>query len=187
MTGRSLFKRIEFFLFFLAAIMKLTPRAFRVFLLQLFGSCPTMFGVGIRYVLVKSIANNVGDNFYVGRWCVLKNIDCLSVGDNVSIHDQCYIDAKGGVTIGSNVSIAHQSSILSFEHSFNDSAIPIKYQPLILKPIVIEDDVWIGAGVRVLGGLSIGYKTVIGANSVVTSSISHGVYVGAPCRKIKEL
>lgn len=54
------------------------------------------------------------------------------------------------------------------------------------KGIIIEDDVWIGAGVKVLDGVTIAQGCVIGANSVVTKSTEpYGIYVGVPARKIK--
>ena len=55
------------------------------------------------------------------------------------------------------------------------------------KGIVIEDDVWIGSGVKILDGVVIGKGCVIGANAVVTKSTeSYGVYVGVPAHKIKK-
>lgn len=54
------------------------------------------------------------------------------------------------------------------------------------KSIIIEDDVWIGAVVKVLDGVTIAQGCVIGANSVVTKSTEpYGIYVGIPARKIK--
>ena len=55
-------------------------------------------------------------------------------------------------------------------------------------PVVIEDDVWIGANTVVLPGVTIGKGTVIGAGSVVTHDIPAGVVAfGAPCRVIREI
>lgn len=54
------------------------------------------------------------------------------------------------------------------------------------KGIVIEDDVWIGAGVKILDGVTIAKGCVIGANAVVTRSTeAYGIYVGVPAQKIK--
>ena len=52
--------------------------------------------------------------------------------------------------------------------------------------IHIEDDVWIGAGVRVLDGVKIGQGAIVGAGAVVTKSIEKFcVYAGVPAKKIK--
>jgi acetyltransferase-like isoleucine patch superfamily enzyme len=64
---------------------------------------------------------------------------------------------------------------------------PIRDQPLQTKgPIIIGDNVWVGAGVVVLGGVEIGEGAVIGAGSVVTTSIpGNAVAVGSPAKVVK--
>jgi len=102
------------------------------------------------------------------------------------MHPLCYIDAQGDITIGNDVSIAHNTSILSFEHDYSDTTKPIAAGPCIPKKIVIEDNIWIGAGVRILGGVRIGTGSVIGAAAVVTKDIPPmSVAVGVPARVIK--
>ena len=113
-------------------------------------------------------------------------VEYLRLGKNVSIHPLCYIDAQGGISIGNNVSIAHNVSILSFDHDYSDTSKPIKDAPLTLKEIVIENDVWIGAAARILGGVRIGTGSVIGAGAVVTKDIPPmSIAVGVPARVIK--
>jgi acetyltransferase-like isoleucine patch superfamily enzyme len=146
-----------------------------------------VLAVAIRYVLIKAKARSVGHNLYIGRYCTLKNISNLDLGSDVSIHDGCYIDAVGGVVIKDLVSIAHHSSILSFEHKFQRSDIPIKYQGLTLAPVFINRDVWIGCGVRILAGAAIASATVVGANSIVKNSIGPGLYAGCPAKKIRDI
>ncbi|MFY8285225.1 acyltransferase [Pseudoalteromonas sp. SSMSWG5] len=188
MTGRDVFRLFGVVFTFLSFIIKILPRFFRVFLLNLFSSFPTNIGVLIRFLLFKSLANKCGDNLYIGRWVIFKNLDRITVGSNVSIHDYCYIDAKGGVEIGNDVAIAHNCSFISFEHSFNKVNIPIKYQPLKFKKIYIADNVWIGCGVRVLAGTIIGEKTVIAANSVTKGELEgERIYAGIPARVIKDI
>lgn len=93
-----------------------------------------------------------GDNIFIGRGVIIKNFENLTIGNNVSIHASCYIDASGGVVIGDDVSIAHQCSIISFEHQWSDAKMPIKYNKTFMSSVKISGDVWIGCGVRVLGG-----------------------------------
>ena len=55
-------------------------------------------------------------------------------------------------------------------------------------PIVIEDNVWIGAGVHIMGGVTIGRNSVIGAGSVVTKDVPENVIAaGVPCKVIREI
>ena len=82
--------------------------------------------------------------------------------------------------------IAASSTIVPSNHIFVDKDTFIYKQGLSKKGIVLEDDVWIGSGVRVLDGTTIKKGCVIGANSVVTKSTNtYGVYVGVPAKLIK--
>lgn len=88
----------------------------------------------------------------------------------------CYFECSGGLMIGNNVSIAHSSSILTSTHTYSDFNLPIKYNE-ILKTVVIHDDVWIGCGVRILCGVHIDTRCIIGANSLVNKSVdSFSIY-----------
>lgn len=186
-SGRLLFRKSKRLIYILVFILRLFPVFLRKLILDLFSSFPTILGVAIRYIIIKSLAKEIGENVYIARWCTFKNIDNLVIGSNVSFHEYCYLDAKGGIDIGNDVSIAHQTSILSFEHSFLSFDNPIKYQPLVLKKTTIDDDVWVGAGCRILAGAAVGKRTVIAANSVVKNQVGNGIYAGAPCKKIREL
>jgi len=186
MTGRNFFKKYKKLILFALKILFIVPFPLRLFLFDCLAGAPGKIGVGLRYLLLRTLCSSCGDNVYIGRWCSLKNINKLIIGNNVSVHDYCYFDAKGNIEIGDNVSIAHNSTILSFEHSFSDFTQPIKYQPLEYGKVLINDDVWIGCGCRVLSGTIIYNRTIVGANSVVKHQIGPGVYVGSIAKKVKD-
>lgn len=147
-----------------------------------------VIAIGIRYLIIKSKAKEIGNNVYIGKAVTIKNIHNLCIGSNVSIHDGCYIDSIGGVDIGCDTSIAHQTSLVSFDHTWNDGSLAIKYNPTVLRKISIGDDVWIGCGVRVLSGSNIKHRTIIAAGSVVKGECdSHSIYAGVPARKVKDI
>ncbi len=100
----------------------------------------------------------------------------------------CYLEAAGGIKIGNDVSIAHSSSLVSVNHSWNNPEIPIKYNKEIFLPIQIDDDVWIGAGVRILAGVRLKKRTVVAAGAVVNKSFDENLLIGGvPAQLIKEL
>jgi acetyltransferase-like isoleucine patch superfamily enzyme len=172
----SLFRPIAYFV----------PNFVFVFLYDLLTILPTLIGVLFRYIIFKLLVKDSGSNIYIGRYVTFKHFQGLSVGDNVSFHECCYIDAIGQIKIGSDVSIAHNSSIISFEHTYFETHKPIKYNPLVTKSIEISSDVWIGCGVRILAGSNIGPRTIIAAGSVVKGNISsNAIYAGVPA-KIKK-
>lgn len=111
----------------------------------------------------------------------------ITIGDNFCLSAFSTLYGQGGVTIGNNVMIAGQCTIIPANHTFERTDIPMLKQPQTKKGIVIEDDVWIGTGVRVLDGVTIRKGCVIGAGTVLTKSTEpYSVYVGIPGKKIKE-
>jgi acetyltransferase-like isoleucine patch superfamily enzyme len=91
-----------------------------------------------------------------------------------------------GVTIGSQVLAAPGLMIVPYQHAFSDTNRPIAEQGGEAKPVVIEDDVYLGMGVRVLLGVSIGRGSVIGAGAVVTRDVPpYTVAAGVPARPVR--
>lgn len=90
------------------------------------------------------------------------------------------------VEIGRNVLIGARVLITDHDHEFLDrSTPPVKSPVLICRPVKIEDEVWIGEGVVVLKGTTIGRRSVVGANSVVTHDIPpYSIAAGVPARVI---
>lgn len=185
LSGRDLFYKYEKLMNKLYYIYSLFPSWIKS--IFCFGE-KTKISFLIRYFNLRYFSNSCGVNIYIGNNVVIKNKYNLSIGDNVSIHDFCYIDALGGILIGNNVSIAHQTSILSFNHTWDNSCLPIKYNPIEMKPVIINDDVWIGCGVRIMPGVTIGSRCVVAAGSIVTKNVPPGSLVaGTPAKVIKKI
>lgn len=188
MSGRGIFRIARGPLNFLSAALRLFPVPVRMIFWRLVEWLPGLAGVGLRYVVASSLASRVGDNVFIDRNVEIKNWQGLSLGSNVSIHRWCYIDAIGGISIGDEVSIAHNCSILSFDHDPAIVDVAIKYAPIKARRVVIEPDVWLGCGVRVLSGVVIGRRTVVAAGAVVTRDIqAYSLAGGIPARKIRSL
>jgi len=128
------------------------------------------------------IGNNVNIECNVNFTVDLKQI---SIGNN-----SCFgINSRIGlVEIGDNVLMAPDCLIITDNHSFERKDLPIKAQGYSgNKKVVIDDDVWIGQRVIILGGVFIGKGAVIGAGSVVTKDIeAYTVNAGNPCKKIRD-
>ncbi|WP_237762934.1 acyltransferase [Paenibacillus sp. A3] len=145
-------------------------------------------GLATRYCLLKRLIPKCGDNVFVGRSVEIKHWEKLSIGSNVSIHKQCYLDAGGGITIDNDVSVAHQTSMISFEHTWDDASLPIRDNPVKYAPITIQSDVWVGCGCRILAGVDIGSRAVVAAGAVVTKPVPpHTVVGGVPAKPIKSI
>ncbi|UQZ37723.1 maltose acetyltransferase [Paenibacillus sp. PK3_47] len=108
----------------------------------------------------------IGEHFYVNHNCVMLDAAKISFGDYVFIAPNC-----GFYTAGHAIDVEQRNMGLE-----------------VALPITVGDNVWIGGGVSVLPGVSIGNDTIIGAGSVVTKDIPSGVIAaGNPCRVIREI
>jgi acetyltransferase-like isoleucine patch superfamily enzyme len=110
----------------------------------------------------------------------------VAVGDGFNIGEYSFISGNGGVTIGDNVIIGHHVSILTSEHNYADTDVPIQAQGLRLAPVTIGDDVWIGSGARILAGVTIGRGAIVAAGAVVTGDVpEHAIVAGVPARVVR--
>jgi len=131
----------------------------------------------------------IGDNCTISSWSVINQYGGnITIGDDCSINSFCHISGNGGVEIGNKVRIATQCVIVSANHNYSLLDTPIMEQGETAKKIIIEDNCWLGAGVKVLSGVTIGSGSVIGAGAVVNKNISpHSVAVGIPAKVIKKI
>lgn len=188
MTGRKLFHYLAPLINTLVSLFRLLPKFIRYFIWDISSVFEGKLSILTRYIILASLSNKVGKNIYVGKNVTIKSFESLNLGSNISIHANSYIDASGGVYIHDNVSIAHNSSIISFEHTWENLKDPIKYNPTVLKEIVIFKDVWIGCGVRVLAGAVINTRTVVAAGSVVKGGLDEkSIYAGVPAKKVRDI
>lgn len=143
----------------------------------------------------------IGEKFVSGFGCRIEafpvnssNKHCIHIGNNVQINDYVHITACENVKIGNNVLLASKIFISDLNHGNysigdehdNPNSIPIN-RKLFSNPVIIEDNVWIGESVSVLGGVTIGYGSIIGCNSVVTKNIPpNSIAVGNPAMAIKK-
>ena len=136
--------------------------------------------------LLKKIFGKMGKEIVVNTpfWCDYGYN--TSVGDYFFANHNCQILDGGKVTFGDHVFIAPNCTFTTAEHALD---VEQRNEGLeVSLPITVGNNVWIGAGVTVLGGVTIGDNTVIGAGSVVTKDIPSGVVaVGVPCRVLRKI
>jgi len=106
--------------------------------------------------------------------------DGVSIGTNSRINRDCSLDVRGGVRIGDNVSISPEVVISTAAHSAFDPKFRVE-----LRPVVIEDNVWIGMRAMVLGGVTLGRGSVVAAGAVVTKDVPPlTIVAGIPARPV---
>lgn len=108
----------------------------------------------------------------------------VTIGENCFIQQCCTFFGRGGITIGNGVFIGPKCNLITINHDVNPENRSATYG----RPIVIEDNVWIGINSTVLPGVRIGYGSIIGAQSVVTHDVPPmTVVAGNPARIIKKI
>ncbi len=112
----------------------------------------------------------------------------ITIGEDCLVGEYSVIRGQGGVTIGNRVYTSPFTQIIAVNHVFDDPARPFIEQGLTAEGIVIEDDVWLGAGAVVTDGVRVGQGAVVAAGAVVTKDVPpHTVVGGVPARVIKEI
>lgn len=137
----------------------------------------------IRNFIVGKYIKKFGEGGSIGRRCrIHKN---TSIGCNSGVGRGCEIN--NGVTIGDNVMMGPDVLIYTQNRCTSDPKVPMRTQGMNqIMPVIIEDDVWIGARVCILPGVVIGKGSVIGACAVVSKSIPpYSVAVGNPAKVVK--
>jgi acetyltransferase-like isoleucine patch superfamily enzyme len=106
----------------------------------------------------------------------------IRVGKNVFINHGCEFMDRGGITIGDGALIGPKVNLVTINHPLD----PATRRSTYCKPIVIGKGVWLGAGVSVMPGVTIGENAVVAAIAVVTRDVPDNAVVGGiPARLIK--
>ena len=137
----------------------------------------------IRQFCAKLILDNCGTwvNIEKGAHCG----DTLKLGNGSGIGAKSII--PGDVTIGENVMMGQECLMFTQNHRFDDLTVPMGVQGITnSRPIIIGNDVWIGARVIILPGVHVGDGAIIGAGAVVTKEIpEYEIWGGNPAKHIK--
>jgi len=149
-------------------------------------------GVEIRSPKLLVLGKGVIIDSYVLLHC--GGMDWSSGKGGIRIGDYSYIGphsvlfGAGGITIGSQVLISPGVIIASHEHTFALDGLSMREQPHEFSPVLIEDNVYIGANATILPGVTIETGTVIGAGAVVTKNLpARSLCLGVPAKMVRAL
>jgi acetyltransferase-like isoleucine patch superfamily enzyme len=112
----------------------------------------------------------------------------IQIGCDSLIGEYSVIRGQGGVKIGDRVYTSPFTQIIAVNHVFDDPERPFSQQGITAEGIVIEDDVWLGAGAIITDGVRVGRHAVVAAGAVVTKDVPpYTVVAGVPAKVIKEI
>jgi len=110
----------------------------------------------------------------------------LTMGSRSSIGAFSYLGCSGRIAIGNDVMIGPRITMIAENHNFADRSRPMNQQGVNNKGITIGNDVWIGACVTILDGVTVGDHAIIAAGAVVTKDVQpYSIVAGVPARQIK--
>ena len=112
----------------------------------------------------------------------------IKIGKDSLIGEYSVIRGQGGVVIGDRVYTSPFTQLLAVNHVYDDPDRPFVEQGITAEGIVIEDDVWLGAGAVITDGVRVGKGAVVAAGAVVTKDVdAHTVVGGVPARLLKQI
>lgn len=129
-----------------------------------------------------------GKNVSFSRRVQFAHCENIYIGNNTYINGGELVAGKNSkITIGDNCLISYNIHFRTITHKYDKSDVLIREQGCIERDIVIGNNVWIGYGTQVLGGVVIGDNNIIGAGSIVTKNIpDNEVWAGVPAKFIKK-
>ncbi|NOQ25971.1 MAG: hypothetical protein GQ564_11465 [Bacteroidales bacterium] len=136
----------------------------------------------IKIFILKKKGAQIGKRTYIGPNCKISS-NSLIIGNNNTIVGNSNI--SGNVQIGSNVNIGSGCTILTNNHDVGPSHNALPYgTEYNIKPVVIQDNVWIGHNVQITPGVTIEEGAIVGLGSVVTKKVEICNIVGGNPAKV---
>ncbi|HOK41453.1 MAG TPA: acyltransferase [bacterium] len=136
----------------------------------------------IRKELLKIAGVKIGKGSFVYPDVKILKPANLTIGNDSFINFNCLLSAYEKIIIGNRVAISYNVTIITETHNPEDENFKA-----IIKPVIIEDNVWIGANSLILPGVRIKEGAIIAAGSVVTKDVDEYTIVGGvPAKFIKE-
>lgn len=150
-------------------------------------SWSTSIDSGVRISAFDGGTIKIGENSHIGRGTqILAKFGVINIGSNVFIGDYSVIVSQREVVIGDDCQIAENVIIRDQDHKFDNR--PIRTSGFNAAPILIENDVWIGSQSIILKKSKLLKGSIIGANSLVNSTINpFELAAGTPAKPIKQL
>ena len=135
-----------------------------------------------RYPILKQLFPDMGNNCRIKSPFMVSISNCIHIGNNVLINSNFQCACGTDVYIEDDVRIAYGVSIITNNHDYYDRNM------LVMDPVRICKNVWIGVGAIILPGVTVGENSIVGAGAVVTHDVlPNTVVAGNPAKVIKEL
>jgi maltose O-acetyltransferase len=138
----------------------------------------------LRYLACKRLFDHCGKNVNVERGADFGTGKGISIGNNSGLGLNCHV--RGPLIIGDNVMMAPEVAILTSNHNFSNTEVPMNKQGHLTDKVEIGNDVWIGYRVLILPGVMIENGAIVAAGAVVTKDVpAYAIVGGNPAKVIR--
>ena len=132
-----------------------------------------------RFYFKNFLKNNIDHKISILRQIEITCIGGIEIKEHTTINKNVYMDGRGGLKIGAYVSISPSVKLITASHEVNSTEFKLE-----VKPIVINDFVWICTSAIILPGVTLGKGCVVASGAVVTKDVPEYVIVGGNPAKI---
>ena len=130
----------------------------------------------------------LGDGVFLGRGTIFncKNGDIV-LADNVNMGFNCHVFSASKVTLGENALIAANCYFMGGTHKYDKLDVPPLFQERESRGITVGSNIWLGANVQVMDGVTIGHDVIVGTSAVINGEIpDYAIAVGIPARVVRD-
>lgn len=121
----------------------------------------------------------------IGSYTMIQGSGSIAFGKRSYCGEFCVFGVNDAITIGCDVMIAQAVTIRDTDHGFAETDRPMASQGIVIMPVVIEDDVWIGHGASILKGVRVGRGSIVAAGAVVIKDVPpYSIVGGVPAKVI---
>lgn len=138
----------------------------------------------IRAILNEMTGTEIDASFHVNLPLYTDFGAHIRIGKRVFINTAVMLTDLGGITLEDDVLIGPRVNIITVDHPID----PAQRRGIIVKPVVIKKNAWIGAGATILAGVTVGENAIVAAGAVVNKDVPANTIVGGiPAKLIKEI
>ena len=143
--------------------------------------------IPLRRILAQRIFKRCGEGVIFHHNVLFSKGSNITIGEHSLVNRYVMLDDRADLDIGAFVMVSAGVTIETHTHPFADFSLPIAYAGRDGRPVSVGDNTVLGYNTVVMAGVQIGYRCIVGANSVVTKDVpDYTVVGGVPAKRIKD-
>lgn len=168
------------------------PRLYYTMFWRMFDRTPASmiqgFAIPLRRILAKKLFKHCGDGVIFHHHVLFSDGKNISLADGVLVNRYAMLDDRAAIDVGAYTMLAAGITIETHTHPFDNFSRPISYAGRGEGPVKVGANCVVGYNAVLMAGVTLGYRSLVGANSVVTKDVpDYTVVGGVPAKPIKQI